>query len=120
MSKHEKELGNIKQLISQKLQEAKLGHDEFFPHKTEYQQMDEADKILLAIEDIQDKLELPVCPDCGGRLIFTDKNKGGGIVCVGQPTMDKEGEYYQYDNGCSFHGYTMSTTNPVKLERCEQ
>lgn len=51
--------------------------------KTGYQEMNEPEKILQAIDDIVGRFCLPVCPSCGqDRLEHLLKSEGGGIKCM--------------------------------------
>lgn len=80
---------------------------------TEYQEMDEGDKLLLAFSDAAAQLVLPPCPDCQGKLYFVNKNMGGGIKCFGHSNHNE----YSINNGCGFHGYTLNTSNPITIRR---
>ena len=108
-------LREIKSFISSKLLEAKLGHADFSEHKTKHRQMSEGETISQAINDIADKLEIPPCEVCGGKVIFIDQSMGGGLKCIGYP-IDDDGSYH-FNNGCGSRYYILDHRNPVSLRR---
>jgi len=43
-------------------------------------------------------------------LVFTDKSKGGGIVCVGKHYLIYGEQVYTYQGGCGWTGYWLNNT----------
>ena len=83
--------------------------------KVKYNDLSEGQKISLAINDLIEKLEIPPCEVCGGKVIFVDRNSGGGLKCIGYP-IDDDGSYH-FNNGCGARYYTLNHKNPVSLRR---
>lgn len=85
----------------------------------DYHGMDEREKLAQAIRDARDMfVVLPDCPNCGGMLIWMDKEDYGGIRCVGPRQEDEHGEYYwELKNGCGGWFYTTTAVGLAKINK---